>query len=343
MGSKAPRAGFLESALKVHIRDQICRPRQWNLDACRLEIPLRGRKSLVRILSGPDGEERLVLRLGLGAAQIRECHAMRVASDLLVEHGIPTPRVIALFDKFGGRSAVLIHEEFIPGRALAETELTPPVIDALAETLGRMHAVRSTKWGEPRLPKRHGYSTAAIGRFANRLRGLAIPGPHTPPRPERRAISQWARSWGPVLESLGEHSLKHGKLNAGNVMITPDNRAVLIDVVSVHWGSAAKDLAQLCHEVFGDREEDWRLFRERHRRTVGEEIAEEIDRVWPFFNVYHRVAECAIAMKRLRRAERQRTESPPSQAPEKIRRHWAEALAVVESHPAPAPAEALRH
>ncbi|MBN1476669.1 aminoglycoside phosphotransferase family protein [Candidatus Sumerlaeota bacterium] len=342
MGTKSLHAGFLESALKVHIRDQICKPRQWDLDACRLEIPLRGRKSLVRILVAPDGEERLVLRLGLGAAQNRECHAMRIASDLLVEHGIPTPRVIALFDRFGRRSAVLIHEEFIPGRTLEGTELTPPVIDALAQTLGRLHAVRSPQWGEPRLLKRHGYSTAAIGRFANRLRSLAIPAPLRPPRSERRAISQWARAWGPALEGLGEHSLKHGKLNAGNVMITPDGRAVLIDLESVHWGSAAKDLAQLRHEVFEDREEDWRLFRERHRRIIGDELAEEIDRVLPFFEVYHHVAECAIAMKRLRRAAHHRGVSPPL-APEKIHRHWAEALAVVESHPAPAPAEALRH
>jgi hypothetical protein len=323
--------GALETALKLHVRDNLCARRGWDPAECRLEIPLAGRRSIVRVVVGPGGRERVVLRLFLAGRQAEEWQALRRALDLFAEHCIPAPRHLHVKEDFAGSGVILVEEEFVAGSPLHQTALKPPVVAAVAQTVGLLHAVRADHWGEVTTPKRHGHFTAWRGRLSNRLRALALHLELAPPRAQRREVSQWARGWVRVFGEMRGFSLTHDKLNPGNVMVTPEPRAVLIDVGSARWDSAAKDLVQLREEAFAADEPAWKAFLEIHGAAAGPLVAEETRRVTPFFEVYYHVAECAIAASRLRKAERGRARGSVEQAPEKIRRHWRAAMEVVAS------------
>ena len=251
---------------------------------------LSGGASMESWKFGAGGAEYVLRRLPEGAPAQAAINGLPLSTEAEVirlarRHGVSAPEIVAELDPQDGLGTGYVMRaiagETLPRRILGQPAYAEAdLVQGCARELARIHAVPTAEVaarleGEPPdrmvadLRELHDASGAAIPTFAMALDWLAS---NTPGDVEPRLL--------------------HGDFRMGNLMITPDGIAGVLDWELTHLGDPAQDIGFLCapswrfgyweHEVggFGDLQD----FLSAYREAGGEDISPERVRFWEVYS-----------------------------------------------------------
>ena len=249
----------------------------------------------------PEGTRSVVLKLEAGSRRyIVRCFDsfLRAAQTVLTTRhltarGAPVPG-LCYFDlspvtwhKVG---FLIVVEEAIDGKNLYELERTDAHLRTAARALARLHMITRETWGSllPILGKNTDHFEFLQGRLERRLDDLCMYSPEYGEVVARRPFRSWFASQRTLSSTsqLGEYSLCHLRVTDTNILVTRDDGAFLIDLVTARYGHHAIDLERALYrwcEHVGRRE---RVFLEEyftHFTLVDREA-------WEQGRAYHRAS-----------------------------------------------------
>jgi hypothetical protein len=262
----------------------------------KIVIPTAGVRSVVRMIEVDDVPRAVVRVVSRREGAIVD---HRLLCDALVENRrLDAPRLLDVYES--RRSGMtLVVEEYVQGVHPDPETLTDGQIEALAQTFVRLHAVRSHEHGRVGDTSRGRYSREAFRRVSNRFRSVKRWAHPSIGRPAKGLVWQWFRDWTRRLDGVGEFSLIHDKPNVGNVLWDSERgRFVLIDLATLSFGCAAKDLVQVEHEILGDSPARVEMFRSFYFADWDAGARARYDEILPYHHAHYHLCECAINCRR---------------------------------------------
>ncbi len=245
-----------------YLRSTLCPALGISDEIERVVWPTRGIKSNL-LLVHPGASPPFVLRWFQRPAQAARLGDLtRYAQSLQ----LPTPRV--LYSECSrphvrrhGFSVVV--EELIAGEHLEPGQLTAGRLDALGQSLARLHAVESERWGPPGDPENGEFFRAHVeAKFKNRLHGI-MKRDGAFEKEWKRQILDFVRGFRRSWDGGPPYALTHDKINPGNVIFMPQDEAKLLDLAMLRFGTPGADIAAaLYYFCAGDEEE--RRFKEAY-------------------------------------------------------------------------------
>ncbi|MBX3729775.1 MAG: phosphotransferase [Candidatus Sumerlaeia bacterium] len=176
---------------------------------------------------------------------------------LVHAQGIPTPRIECVLRGVDWSRWIqywIAVEEFIEGRELDRRE--PGDVLAAFDLLGRLHSIRSDRWGREGFFAGGNAASFARKAIAPRILHQLTKTRHAIPPSTRQELAAWA-----IVESdafvrrLGERpfSLVHGDFKITNCLAASDGRIVLIDFLHTrYWLAGLEFLDALAHFCGGN-------------------------------------------------------------------------------------------
>jgi len=290
----------IDEAFREYISRRLLVRMEIPIRDCRIEVPMGGHKTCLRIVKGSDGRGYVVRAYGRsGLAMARQLFA---ADDLFEKHNIPAPRIVDYAEKFSRKGVTFIAEEYLQGRSWHEMTPTPELARALGNLLARLHAVTSDHWGPITRGKSPmgAFSASQLSRMRNRIHRVKKFAPDTVSSDEFRAVREWFRSFRMPLDSINCFQLVHDKINPGNVYAgAPDlSRLYLLDFATLIWGCGAKDVIQAEQDLLGGDANLRGIFREAYFGILGGEARREFERVRLFYRAYYHLSRSAVNVRR---------------------------------------------
>ncbi|NQT86182.1 phosphotransferase [bacterium] len=235
--------GDLDERLLAYVREEL--PARLGLPAALRAEPVirpfaQGRRSTLRYVA-LDGHPPIVLR---ALKQGDDAHQQ--VNALLVGCGIPIPRLLFVDGTRATRRRYgfcALGEEHLDGQVVAEmpVEGRADALIATADILASLHSIRSPRPGKPWMKKYWAIEEWAPRRCSRLLERAALLA-SGPDAARRRALTAWFTER--MLACRPEaYPLVHGDLNAGNILVTPDAGAYLLDPSWVAYSFAQFDLA----------------------------------------------------------------------------------------------------
>jgi hypothetical protein len=176
---------------------------------------------------------------------------------LVHANGIPTPRIECVLrgvDWSRWLQYWIAVEQFIDGRELDRRE--PADVLAAFELLGRLHAIRSERWGREGMFAGGGAGTFARKAIGPRVAHQLSKSRHPVPTATRHELAAWAAAQTDALvRRLGERpfSLIHGDFKITNCLAASDGSVVLIDFLHTrYWLAGVEFLDALAHFCGGN-------------------------------------------------------------------------------------------
>ncbi|MED5330454.1 MAG: aminoglycoside phosphotransferase family protein [Planctomycetota bacterium] len=201
---------------------------------------------------GEPGQGGVVLRLHLSLRRLFRCVT---SHRYLLNAHLPVARVLSwsILSRFGPTGLYAQLEERVPGRAPGDWDEAdrPKALARVATTLAGFHSVRRRWPGSILRPTR----TSAVERYMPRLirrlqRLVPVIGSETTER-----LTQCLRDRGSVLCSRQSYELIHGRVNDNNFLVD-EERAWAIDLATVQYGDAGRDLIHAIHRLcLGDEKQ----------------------------------------------------------------------------------------
>jgi thiamine kinase-like enzyme len=286
----------LDIRFKNYVVKRLAKLEKFDLQDCKLSVPLSGVKSFVRLLELPNGQG-LIIR-AFPRANRKQAYKLYLADDLLEKHDVPAPRLVDYSYKFANGKFTFIAEQYIEGKIIGESEINEALIQNLAKLLRTLHGIKSNKWGDIANTKPRRYSNAQLKKVKNRLSGIRRHSLSPIDSKILKKVKNWFAEWKTEIESIEIFDLIHDKLNPGNFMVTNDNKVFLLDFATLQYGYKAKDLAQLYAEVLVDSQEYRKIFEAYYFEGMSATEKQTFQRLYPFYHAYYHLSECAINLKR---------------------------------------------
>jgi aminoglycoside phosphotransferase (APT) family kinase protein len=339
-----PDALILDQFLKRYVERRLPRLQGLAKGEVKLVTPLTGVRSLVRLIEVAGLPCAVIRVLPDSQADLID---RRLRADALVEnHGLNAPRLIDVHES-RRTGLVALVEEYVHGTHPNPEDLDTPRVEALADAVAGLHAVRAQHFGPLGTASRGDFCAEARRMVRNRhrsvrrwaaTRGRAAPAPID--ASSRQLAMKWFRAFARRFAHLKEFSLIHDKPNRGNLIFQPDPvRCVFVDLSTLRYGHPAKDLVQICHEILGGSARWIEAFLSRYYAQAPDCNRADYEALAPFYHAYYHLSQCAINCRReakrsgsLNHSERDRG----SHHIAKSAAHWQELLRVLEEHPLPA-------
>jgi thiamine kinase-like enzyme len=316
----------LELSFKNYVVKRLAPREEFNLDHCKLSVPLAGVKTFVRLLELQDGRGFIIRAFPRSKRAL--AHKLYLADDLLEKHNLAAPRLIDYATDFAHGKIIFLAEQYIAGRIIGEIALTDVLVRRLAELLCSLHSIKLSRWGDIARPKPKGYGAAQLRKIAHRFHGVRRNSLAPPDRKIVRRIRAWFSAWADELNALELFDLIHDKLNPGNLIVSADGKIFLVDFATVQYGFKAKDLAQLYAEVLRDDPQTQQSFESYYLPHQREPDREMFHRLYPFFHAYYHLGECATNAKRDYKSKMRKVELQSS-FHKKFLHHWHELQEIV--------------
>ncbi|HUT25003.1 MAG TPA: aminoglycoside phosphotransferase family protein [Sumerlaeia bacterium] len=343
-----PDALILDQFLKRYVERRLPRLQGPTKGEVKMVVPLTGVMSLVRLIE-VGGVPRAVIRVYPDSQA--DLVDRRLRADALVEtHGLNAPRLIDVHES-RRTGLVAIVEEYLQGTHPEPKDLDTPRVEALADAVAGLHAVRAGHFGPLGAESRGDFSAEARRMVRNRWRSVrrwAATQSRAAPAPidgaSRRLAKKWFRAFARRFADLKEFSLIHDKPNRGNLIFQTDPlRCVFVDLSTLRYGHPAKDLVQICHEILGGSARWIETFLTRYFAQAAHCDRADYEALAPFYHAYYHLGQCAINCRReakrsgsLEHFERgcgSGERDLGSRLVAKSVDHWQKLLRVLEKHP----------
>lgn len=259
----------------------------------RVEPVPHGKRSMVYVVDF-DGLPRTVFR-----AVLRFSDAWKLVYNHrhFLKLGLPVPRLLAasLWPPTRLRWGFWpVAEEYVEGRHLDQIGRPEPAVRAVAGTLARMHNVQRRRWGWPVLPRWGSYRRHLLARMHRRARDLE------PSLEEARAdeLITWCRQRAAAAPLDAPFSLTHSRIYTSNFILTPDNRAVAIDLLECRFGTFGTDVIWALKRICAEEPEICGWFLDAYFAQRPDECRAAFDRSLPFFDVDYHLARAGIYSRR---------------------------------------------
>lgn len=295
-----------------------CLPGAPELDDIRVVVPVRGVRSLVRIVEW-GGEPQAVLRFA-ELKRVEEHH--EVVDRLLREAEVCAPRLLDVY-RLRRRGLAVLTEEFLSGRPPLPGQLRPGDPPALAALLRRLHSLRAAGLGRPEALTPANLKKRQARRLRHCLHALRRYGPPEIKGAQRREVR---RRLGRVLAELPELSayrLCHGAPNPGNLLRLHGGGFAMLDVDTMAFGHPAADLAQLYEQLFQSDPIAIARFEAAYFNEPDADNA-ALRRALPAFRALQELAVAAVNSRRMRLKQRENRKFTGARA--KALRAWEQAF-----------------
>jgi|GEM_PF-1147974 len=179
-------------------------------------------------------DHQLVLK---GFASKTRLHNSLIANRFLARYGIAAPRILFAdaSEKTRARLGWYVScEEKIDGTPVEATRCDSSMRTAIAAFFARLHSLRSSRWGSLRSPQCFGFRTYLMRKIRERVHSLTASGTQFPGC-DPRTIVHWFESNCGAIKAVSEFSLCHGDVNTRNILVTHDNRVVIIDTEALKY------------------------------------------------------------------------------------------------------------
>jgi aminoglycoside phosphotransferase (APT) family kinase protein len=262
-----------------------------------LEPATGGARSVVYFVDFPSGR-RVVLR-----AVPRWLRAARLAYNFrsMKALGLPVPALL-----HAGLSPLTrlrwgfhpIVEEFVAGQDVPALGYEEGAVRAVALALARLHAVERRRWGWPGLSRFGSYRAYYLARLARRVRDL------DDALAERRgeALGAWLRDQAPRAPLDPPFALTHSRVNPGNIVVTPDGEAVVLDLIECRYGAWGPDLVSALRRLCGGLCERQASLLDEYFGHLPSGRREAFERSRPLFEAAYDLAEAAVNARWVARA-----------------------------------------
>ncbi len=265
----------------------------------RVLIPPMGSKTVTRLIE-IHGATRAVLRFfprkERGIVRQRE-----LVEKLIVDNDLPIPRLLDVCHR-KKEKAIAILEEFVEGNHPSPQTADTAQAAALADAFAAVHRVTSPGFGKPGSVKSKGFRKDALRAVRNRFR--SIKRFNAPPfdRSEMKRARQWFRDSSQCLQDIDRFSLIHYKPHDRNLLWnSKTGRFALIDLETMRFGSAAKDLVELQHQILGADPVKCDVLMKSYFEKAGYEFLPNYKAVENFYHAYFHLGRCAINCHSYRR------------------------------------------
>lgn len=267
----------------------------------RLEVPLGGLRSVVRIAS--LGPRKAVIRAyPLNRRFELEQHA--AAARKLHKHNVRAPQILHELDNPYTYGALFLVEEFVEGESKRPEELTDENIASAAQQLAQLHNISQEVWGPLAQPRTEEYGNVLMRRIDRQLgqveRGAVLKGQQV----NSAKVRAWFGRWRDQLNAVKTFSLVHGKLHRENGVFGPDGQFCFLDVTTSEWGIAASDLIQVHSSQCGNQPELVRQFDDVYFASLNTDIAAINRELLPLYEALFSLGQVAKYTKRLSRVKK---------------------------------------
>lgn len=234
-------------------------------------FPLRGglycRKMIVA-----DGEKRYLVYASNYVSSIRKIVSL---IEMMSENNVKVPSILALhtgLNSMISNRGCYVVLDFIMGEKAGNTKQSKS-IESIAESVGRLHAISSTK--SEYLLSMHLRRKEISSRYENCRKNVMQELPKFDGfewRVPENHFSHWVCDKLKIFNQSGPFYLIHGDLNGGNIIIKENGQAVLIDFDAMHYGHPGPELfrclmANYCKHSLGQQ----LLFVDTYRRYAPKE------------------------------------------------------------------------
>jgi len=166
-----------------------------------------------------------------------------------------------------------------------------PAVEALVDSLSRLHAVTARRWGRPgrpRLGSIHRDWARSVTRRLTEAASLA-------PEAVRRSLTPIGGKMLAVLERLPrprEFQLCHHHLAPDDALYDrAGGRLTFVDCGGLQFSRAARDVADAITLVLADQPEAEATFLARYEASIGQDAAADVRRELPFFRAFGRLVK----------------------------------------------------
>ncbi len=257
----------------------------------QIDVPRHGLNSQLIIVRGESIAPRVV-RFHRNPVEARAC--LR-AHQLAEKHGLPVPRLVhhdlTLPHRLRHGFSVLV-EEYLVGAHLDPGSLGEARLRALATTLGELHGVTQDDSRNPLSQNGRDFFRSVIRvKLLNRIDSLmGLPDEFPPPDQERmrRFVERMMQKW----SNPPKLTLTHDKINRGNIVFTGDDRAYLIDLVTLRYGSPGKDLIATLY-YFCESAEEEEIFKRLYFDQLDPAYRLHFGEFEPLYRVWHHLGRWA--------------------------------------------------
>ena len=223
---------------------------------------------------------------------------------------LPVPELLSwsVHSRWAPPRRYIVFEACVPGTTLPDVPAAQraQALRRIACTLGRLHAQTRRHHGWIGLPRPGAYARSYLRLAEERRRRLA----DLAREARLEDLGVLLRRAAARIGSRPRYELIHGHVNQFNFIVAED-QAVLIDLGSVHYGDAARDLVRALRRMCTSRA-DAELFLESYFAERGAGAREDYARAEPFY--------ASDYLLRLTRKQADRSLREGSQTEDELRR-----------------------
>lgn len=266
-----------------------------------LSVPDRGARSLVLLLDIP-GSPPLVVRLVPNLAQFARLY---YTTRYFSIRGLPVPRVLwhdSSIRTFKRLWAFVLVEERISGRHLEDSNFCDEALKSAARCLAQVHNVTRNRWGQLWFGWKGGYFRHLQTRTERRLVGLR----HCGEIVSKTDIARWQRwfaEWKPLVDRMRLFCLSHMRINLNNLLVSDDNSAYLLDLMTARYASFWVDLVRAHHRWCNDEPEKVALFDAAYFSLLNAAVRGEQGALEHYFHAGYHLAQLNRAVQRIQKLE----------------------------------------
>jgi len=266
---------------------------------CLLEMPLIGRKSCIRFLKTSSGKAYAIRAFSF--SQKRLIQQLKASDEVLKANEVPAPRIIDLAEKHSEKGISFLTEEFIQGRNFENLEPDPGIARKLGTLLSSLHKQTRDQWGSLVKPPKKGalFAASQFKWVKHRLHRIKKFAPDDLDRSEISRVRRWFQACSKKLNSIASFHLIHGKINRGNVILSPDSYGIfLVDFATLHYGYRGKDLSQAEFSLLKGKKELTDAFLGEYFSSLPGQARTEYDNLSEFYRAYYLLSRCAAHLRR---------------------------------------------
>ena len=289
----------IDDAFRHYIENRLIPRLERPLSGYRLEVPLSGKKSCLRILKGENGRGYVIR--AFSRRNRKEARHLLNVDEILEKNNIPTPRIIDFAEDFSSRKVTFVTEEYLDGKIWSELKITPEKAKNLGDILARLHSVENSSWGKLNNPANPGgsFGKNQIKRVRHRIYRIRKFSPNTVSGAELKAVRDWFRAFRVRLDNTPKFQLIHDKLNGGNVLYSSLKFGLfLLDFATLHYGYRGKDIVQ---SELGLLKNDPDLIEAFHREyfsAFSADVKKEYNKLRIFYRAYFHLSRSAVNLRR---------------------------------------------